>query len=204
MKRDTLVLATGNAGKVREFARLLGDRFARYATLGDLGLVPPEESGRTYAANARGKALACFGATGLPALADDSGLEVAALSGAPGLHSARYAEDPHARIEKLLRALEEHGARSPEARAARFVCVLAFASGEGAGCVRTFRGVCEGRILHERRGTGGFGYDPVFLVPELGRTMAELTGEEKDHLSHRGRALARFVRWLDQTDGRDR
>lgn len=202
VNRSKLVLATGNAGKVREFARLLGDRFRHYLKLDDLGLEPPEETGTTYAANARLKALACFRATGLPSLADDSGLEVAALGGAPGLHSARYAEDPERRIDKLLEALDQKRARTPARRAARFVCVLAFAFREGPGGVRTFRGVCQGQILNERRGSGGFGYDPVFLVPRLGRTMAELGGEEKDRSSHRGRALRAFVRWLDEEGGR--
>jgi XTP/dITP diphosphohydrolase len=196
--RTPLVLATGNAGKVREFARLLGDRFSRYLTLGEVGLEPPEETGTTYAANARLKALACFRATGKPSLADDSGLEVEALGGAPGLHSARYAEDPERRIDKLLEALDAKRARSPAKRRARFVCVLAYAFRAGAGGVKTFRGVCDGEILRERRGAGGFGYDPIFLVPRLGRTMAELSGEEKDRSSHRGRALRAFVRWVDE------
>ena len=185
-----LVLATSNRGKVHEFARLLGDRFPDYVTLADVGLEAPDETGSTYAANARLKARACLEATGLPCVADDSGLEVAALDGAPGLHSARYAADPESRIDKLLAAI----ARKRD-RAARFVCVVAFAHPKLG--LKTFRGECPGVILKERRGTAGFGYDPVFEIPRLGRTMAELTGPEKDRLSHRGRALAKLARWLD-------
>lgn len=189
----TLVLATSNRGKVGEFSRLLGERFEAYRTLGDFGLPAPEEIGATYAANAKLKARACLEATGLPSLADDSGLELAALDGAPGLHSARYAGSPAERIEKLLWELATTGAGD---RSARFVCVLAYAHPELG--VKTFHGECPGRIIDAPRGTGGFGYDPIFLLPALSRTMAELSGEEKDRLSHRGKALAKFIAWLDQ------
>jgi XTP/dITP diphosphohydrolase len=193
VRRETLVLATSNEGKLREFARLLGDRFGNYVSLKDVGLEAPEETGTTYAANAKLKAKACVAATGMAALADDSGLEVAALDGAPGVHSARYAGDPQARIDKLLTELETTGAGD---RSAKFVCVLAYA--EPGGPVKLFHGECVGRIIPQQRGSGGFGYDPIFLLPTLGKTMAELSGEDKDRLSHRGRALAKFAAWLDQ------
>lgn len=188
-----LVLATSNRGKLAEFARLLGDRFDAYRTLADFGLPAPEETGTTYAANAKLKAKASLEATGLPSLADDSGLEVHALDGAPGLHSARYAGAPEERIEKLLWELNTTGAGD---RSARFVCALAFAHPKLG--VKVLHGECPGRIIDEPRGTGGFGYDPIFLLPPLGRTMAELSGEEKDRLSHRGRALAKLIAWLDR------
>lgn len=188
----TLVLATTNRGKVLEFARLLGERFQSYKTLADFGLPAPDETGDTYTANAILKAKACAQATGLPSLADDSGLEVAALGGAPGLHSARYAGDSDARIDRVLAELEASGSRD---RSAKFVCVLAYALPGGG--VHVFPGECPGEIIHDRRGAHGFGYDPIFLVKDSGRTMAELSGEEKDRLSHRGRALIAFTSWLD-------
>lgn len=191
----TLVLATSNRGKVGEFARLLGGRFDAYKTLADFDLPAPDETGATYAENAVLKARACALATGLPSLADDSGLEVAALDGAPGLHSARYAGDPDARIAKLLSEIEASGSRD---RGAQFVCVLAYA--EPGAEIHTFTGECPGQIIDERRGAGGFGYDPIFLIQDLNRTMAELSGEEKDRLSHRGRALAAFTSWFDQRE----
>lgn len=189
---STLVLATTNRGKVKEFARLLGERFQSYKTLADFDLPAPDETGDTYTANAVLKAAACAKATGLPSLADDSGLEVSALGGAPGLHSARYAGDSDARIARVLEELEASGSND---RSARFVCVLAFA--EPGGACHTFPGECPGEIIHDRRGAQGFGYDPIFLVKDQGRTMAELSGDEKDRLSHRGRALLAFTAWLD-------
>ena len=189
---ETLVLATSNRGKVAEFARLLGSRFAHYRTLADFDLPAPDETGTTYRENAGLKARSCAAATGLPSLADDSGLEVAALDGAPGLHSARYADDPEARIQRVL---SELAAKPGADRSAKFVCVLAYA--EPGGEALTFAGECPGLIIDDRRGSGGFGYDPIFLVKDLARTMAELSGEEKDRLSHRGRALAAFTGWFD-------
>ena len=193
MNRETLVLATSNAGKLKEFSRLLGERFENYRTLADFALPAPDETGSTYASNAKLKALACLKATGLPSLADDSGLEVAALDGAPGVHSARYAEDPERRIDKLLTELETIGGAD---RDAKFVCVLALALPGDE--VKLFHGECAGRILTTRRGSGGFGYDPIFLLPKNGKTMAELSGEQKDRLSHRGRALGKLAKWLDE------
>lgn len=188
----TLVIASGNAGKVREFSHLL-------AGLG-LEIRPQpeglevEETGTTFAENARLKAEAVARATGCWALADDSGLSVSALGGAPGVHSARYADSDASRIERLLRELAaanaEALARGAAAdRSARFTAALAVANPNGE-VVLEVEGVCPGTILEERRGAGGFGYDPVFLVPELGLTFAEMDKASKSRVGHRGRAFA--------------
>ena len=178
----TLVIASGNAGKVREFGRLLAD----------LGLetqpqpegLEVEETGTTFAANARLKAEAVARATGCWALADDSGLSVDALGGAPGVHSARYADSDSARIERLLQEL-----RTAPNRNAQFTAALALANPAGE-VVLEVEGICPGTILEAPRGEGGFGYDPVFLVPEAGLTFAEMPHSQKAELGHRGRAFA--------------
>lgn len=181
----TLLVATTNAGKVRELAASLTGYTLK--SLRDFpGLPEVEEDADTFEGNALKKALAYAKATSLPALADDSGLCVDALDGRPGVLSARYAEgDDAARVAKLLgelRGVED------AARGAAFVCALALAFPDGRSHLELGR--CEGRITHAPRGEGGFGYDPVFLVPELDRTYAELSREEKHARSHRGRALA--------------
>lgn len=183
MKR--LVLATSNLGKAKEIQAALPEVLVE--TLRDHpSLILPEETGATFAENAVLKAVHAAQVLGLPALADDSGLVVDALSGAPGVHSARYAPGSDAdRSAKLLVAL--HGVPD-HARAARFVCALAWVV-PGAPPV-VVEGKVEGRIGHTPRGAGGFGYDPVFLVgPDHQRTMAELPVEEKNRVSHRGNAL---------------
>ena len=185
-----LVVATRNPGKVRELERLLGGLGLELVSAADLGLPEVDETGETFEANAILKAEACMQASGLPALGDDSGLEVDALGGAPGVRSARYAgpaADARANVEKLLRALE--GVPAAE-RTARFRCVLALARPDGQRLLAT--GTCEGAIALGPRGEGGFGYDPVFLVGD--RTLAEVTDAEKDARSHRGRACAELVR----------
>ena len=150
-----------------------------------------DEVGETYEENAASKAIAAARATGDRALGDDSGLEVEALNGAPGIRSARLAATPSERIDTLLTAL----AGRPQPWRARFVAALALATPDGA--VRTVRGECSGEIV-QPRGGGGFGYDPVFLVPERRRTMAELPDHEKDQVSHRGIAVRRLLEsgWL--------
>lgn len=194
-----LLLGTNNAGKLRELQDLLGDLPADLISPQAAGLdLEVEETGATYAANARLKAEALARASGLITLADDSGLEVDALGGAPGVLSARYA-GPGAsdadRRAKLLRAL----AAVPAPRAARFRCVIALAEPAAAGLiVALFEGVCPGEIGHEERGFNGFGYDPVFYLPELGRTLAELPEAQKNRLSHRGRAVAAALPRLRQ------
>lgn len=185
-----LVVASRNRGKIVELAEGLME-FEPPIALLPLSEWPDapevEETGDTLRENARLKAVSALLATGLPSLADDTGLEVDALGGAPGVHSARYAGpagDAAANMVKLLDALR-HVPR--ERRTARFRCVLALA--EPGGEVRYAEGVVEGTILAERRGTAGFGYDPLFLVHGFDRTLAELTTAEKGAVSHRGRAL---------------
>ena len=188
--RPTLVIASGNAGKVREFSHLL-------AAL-DLDIRPQpeglevEETGTTFAENARLKAAAVARATGCWALADDSGLSVTALGGAPGVHSARYAESDAARIARLLRELAGASDRS-----AHFTAALAVADPSG-GIQLEVEGICAGLILEQQRGMGGFGYDPVFFVPETGLTYAEMDKELKGRIGHRGRAFALLAPQLQQ------
>ena len=186
---DLIVLATRNEGKARELKTLLHGLSAQVETLEDHPeIVLPPETGATYGENAIAKARAVFDALGVPALGDDSGLEVDALQGAPGLHSARYA-GPRAtdreNIEHLLLSLE---GIPPERRTARFRCVMALIL--GAEDVLVVEGVCEGRILGNPRGMGGFGYDPIFLPDGEALTLAQLTDERKNQISHRGRAAA--------------
>ncbi len=193
----TILLATGNPGKAAEFRALLGQyetlKAIQLLTLRDWPQKLPEivETGRTFAENARLKAKGLADVTGLPALADDSGLCVDALGGAPGLYSARWAGSEATdadRNTKLLSALAE---RPGEERSARFVCAAAFALPGGEATVA--EAYCEGVILSEPRGTNGFGYDPLFLLPGFGRTMAELIEEEKNQISHRALAVAQLV-----------
>ncbi len=195
----TLVIASGNAGKVHEFRHLL-------AGLG-LEIQPQpqglevEESGATFAENARLKASAVARATGEWALADDSGLSVDALGGAPGVHSARYAESDNARIARLLRELEQaHADRSNPSRQAHFAAALALADPSGTICLEV-EGRCPGLILETPRGTGGFGYDPVFLVQEAGLTFAEMPQTLKARLGHRGQAFSKLEPALRQLLG---
>ncbi len=183
-----LLIATLNRGKQAEFRQLLHGLDAELVFPDDLGLrLEVRETGQTYAENAALKAQAWAQASGLLTLADDSGLEVDALGGAPGIYSARYAPQPQAtdadRRRYLLRNLAPH----PRPWQARFRCVIAIA--EPHGPVHFAAGVCPGEIIPEERGAHGFGYDPIFLLPEQGKTMAELPPEEKNRLSHRGRAV---------------
>ena len=186
MKR--LLIATTNAGKIRELHAILENLGIQLVTPADLSLnLDVHEDGSTYAENAAKKAIAFSNASGLTSLADDSGLEVDALDGAPGLFSARYSPKPGAtdkdRRDFLLRNLAD----KPRPWTARFRATVAVA-GPG-GSVEWAEGVCEGQIIPEERGSGGFGYDPIFFMPELGRTMAELSEEIKNRLSHRARAV---------------
>ncbi|WP_438982804.1 RdgB/HAM1 family non-canonical purine NTP pyrophosphatase [Vulcanococcus sp.] len=183
----TLVIASGNAGKVREFSKLLAD-LGLHIQQQPEGL-DVEETGSTFAENARIKAEAVARATGCWALADDSGLSVDALGGAPGVHSARYADSDTARIERLLQELAAAGAATPVARSAQFTAALALANPDGE-VVLDVEGICPGTILQSPRGEGGFGYDPVFFVPEAGLTFAEMPHSQKAGLGHRGRAFA--------------
>lgn len=197
---ERLVVATGNPGKLREFRALLAGLPFEVVSQADLGVEPAEETGTTFLANALLKARHARRATGLAALADDSGLEVDALQGAPGVHSARYAgagASDAANNAKLVAAL----AGVPAAkRGARYRCVLVYlpapAAAGGARAAHApesapvvAEGAWEGRIVDAPRGGGGFGYDPHFLVPELGLTAAELDAERKNRISHRGLAM---------------
>ena len=187
--RPVLVLATGNPGKVRELRDLLAGIPFEIRTLANYSpFEMPEETGTTYEANALIKARAVAAHTGALALGDDSGIEVAALDGAPGVRSARFGGpglDDRGRREHLLRLIE---AVPGDRRAARFVCVIALVAPDGGETL--VEGTCEGRITHEARGAGGFGYDPVFFYPPLAGTFGELTDEQKRTVSHRGRAAA--------------
>ncbi|MDX6767194.1 MAG: RdgB/HAM1 family non-canonical purine NTP pyrophosphatase [Candidatus Methylacidiphilales bacterium] len=193
---QTILIATGNRGKAREFQEMIGHAW-RVLTLRDLPEAPTvEEDGATFEANACKKALALVPHFDGPILADDSGLEVDALGGAPGVFSARYAGvhgDDAANNRKLMEAMRD----VPEAaRGAQFHCVLAWVEG---GIVRgTYEGICRGRILREGRGTNGFGYDPLFQPEGFLHTMAELDPGEKHALSHRGKAMRLAVEALNK------
>jgi XTP/dITP diphosphohydrolase len=202
----TLVIATSNEGKLLELRSLFGDLPVQLLSLpnvlGDRLVIP--EDGATFEANATTKARTACKATGLYALADDSGLEVTALDGRPGVRSARFAHERATDAENnaaLLRELEE----VPDAeRIARFRCVLALASPWDRDHVETTEGFVEGLIARAPRGSGGFGYDPLFILPELGgRAVAELGESEKNRISHRGRAAkamrAVILRMLDRS-----
>ena len=189
-----LLLATNNPGKAAEYRALLEGCGWELVTPRDLGLhLEVEEAGGDYAENARIKAEAFAEASGLVALADDSGIEVDALGGAPGPLSARFGGEDASDEQRVALLLERLAGVPPEKRSARFRCLIAVARPEGE--VSLFEGQCEGRIAEEPRGEGGFGYDPVFLLPERGLTIAELPPEEKNAVSHRGRA-ARQARVL--------
>jgi len=183
-----VLLASGNRKKAAEMAAILGEATgARFEvlTLADFpGLVSPEETGTTFLENARIKALAGASGSGLPTIGEDSGLAVDALGGAPGIFSARYAAgDDRARCEKLL---DDLASVPPGQRAGRYVCAAVLALPDGRE--ESAEGACEGAIALEQRGTGGFGYDPIFLLSD-GRMMAELDPAQKAAISHRGRAL---------------
>lgn len=184
-----LLVATGNRGKYRELEHLLQGAVERLFSLADFpGLPPVVEDGATFAENAEKKALAAAVATGKPVIADDSGLAVDALGGRPGVYSARFAGDGAGDGENNAKLLREMAGVSPGGRGAAFHCVIALCLPDGT--CRTFEGELKGIILEAPRGTAGFGYDPLFLVPEFGSTLAELPLEVKNRISHRGKALA--------------
>ena len=197
--KPRLLIATNNPGKVAEFRQLLDGCGWELVTPADIGLeLEVEEAGQTYAENATIKAEAYAKASGLVTLADDSGLEVDALGGRPGPLSARYAGPDRTDEERVQALLQELTGVPDDKRTARFRCVIAVAEPEGR--VELVEGTVEGRIAHEPRGENGFGYDPVFLVPERGVTTAELPPDEKNAVSHRGaaarKARAVLERWL--------
>lgn len=191
-----ILVATTNKGKLREFqeaARQLGYPEVEIAPLVlPPGVAPPEETGQSFEENAAIKAIHASVYTEDPVFADDSGLEVDALGGAPGIYSARYAgegADDAANNALLLERMQRKRERT-----ARFVCAITVA--QAGKALATFRGVIEGELLENAKGEGGFGYDPLFFYPPLGRSTAELTSEEKIEVSHRGNALRRMFQWL--------
>ena len=194
---DKIVLASSNAGKIKELARLLDTLGVEVVAQSDLGVTDAVESGVTFAENSLIKAEHAARATGLPAIADDSGLAVDALDGAPGVYSARYAgpdADAERNNDKLLAALD---GVPDAARGAAFHCVATYvAPADGAMLQAT--GAWRGAILHARQGSRGFGYDPIFLDPQSGTSSAELTPAQKSARSHRGQALRELIEQLQK------
>ncbi len=188
--QQQIVLATGNAGKVREFNSLLADTPLEVLPQSQFQVAEAIEDGTTFIENAIIKARNAAAHTGLPALADDSGIEVDALNGEPGIHSARYAGDDESNIQRLLRELD---GVPDDLRTARFQCLMVFVRHADDPVPIITQGVWEGRILEQPRGQGGFGYDPVFFVPERGCSAAELEARDKNALSHRGKALRQML-----------
>ena len=198
-----LLIATNNPGKVKELRQLLiGLAGVELVTPGELGLkMRVKESGESFTENAGLKARAYTQATGLVVLADDSGLEVDALGGAPGLFSARYSVKPGATDADRRAYLLENLAGKPHPWTARFQAVIAMSVPGDE--IKYAEGVCEGEIITEERGTNGFGYDPIFFMPKLGRTMAELSDEEKNRVSHRGQGVRAAIPTLKEIFGLD-
>ena len=192
-----VVLATGNVGKIKELARLLDGLGVEVVAQSEFEVSDAVESGVTFAENSLIKARHAAAATGLPAIADDSGLSVDALGGAPGVYSARYA-GPDANDErnndKLLEALEDV---DDDKRGAAFHCVATYVSADEERVIQA-EGVWRGSILRQRQGSGGFGYDPIFLDPQSGMSSGDLTPEQKSARSHRGQALRALIEQLQQ------
>ena len=192
---QVVVLATKNAGKVKEFQQLLKGFPVEIKSLDDFGPIPEvEEDGATFDDNAYKKASFTARVLGLPAIADDSGLVVEALGGAPGVKSARYAGENATDQENIKKLLAEMEGKKD--RRAAFECLVSIAVPSGPAL--TYEGRCEGEIATEPKGFSGFGYDPVFYFPEYNKTFAEITGEEKNRVSHRGKALAQVVAEFDK------
>ena len=197
LSMKTLILASNNKGKLEEIRAILKDRF-KVLSLSDCKISADiEETGATFEENALIKAKAVYRMTGLPVISDDSGLEVYALDGAPGVYSARYAGE-HGNDEKNNELLLKNLSNIPmDKRTARFVSTVCCCFPDGRHM--TVRGECEGKIAFEPAGEGGFGYDPLFLPDEFpGKTMAQLTAEEKDSISHRGKALRLLAKKLEE------
>jgi len=196
---NQLLIATNNKGKLKEFHELLTDLNIELVTPSQIGLdLDVIEDGTTYAQNAARKAIAFAGASGLISLADDSGLEVDALNGEPGLYSARYGSPDGNKLSDAERRkhLIAKLQNKPRPWTARFHATIAIATPDNQ--LQITNGICEGEIIPEERGANGFGYDPIFLFPESGKTMAELPMEEKNLISHRARAAIKAKRILDE------
>ncbi len=202
-KGDRLVVATHNPGKVVEIGELLAPYGMEAVSAGDLDISEPEETGLTFAENACLKAVHSAKASGLPALADDSGLEVEALGGDPGIYSARWGgpeKDFQMAMERVHKELEAKGATTPEQRRANFTCVLALARSDGTCSV--FEGKVFGSITWPMRGDNGFGYDPFFVPDGHDITFGEMDPAQKHLMSHRARAFDLFIReCLEPTEG---
>ena len=196
-----LVVATRNEGKLKEIRRLLAGTEIVVRNLSEFPELPEiEETGSTFAENAAIKAETVMRLTGRTALADDSGLEVPALAGAPGVRSARYAGEEATDDENNRKLMREMASLEEDSRRGAFACVMALSAPEEK--TRLFQGRLEGLLLKEPRGGGGFGYDPLFLVPEYGKTLAELPLEIKNRISHRGQALRKALDSLRADSGR--
>ena len=186
-----IVLATHNQGKIREFRKIFSDMGVEAVTISEIADVPePEETGHTFEENALIKAKAVMKVTGQLTLADDSGLEIDALNGEPGIYSSRYLGEDTSYVKKNSVILERLKDVPEEKRSARFVCAVAAAFPDGQS--KVIRGTMEGSIGYEIKGENGFGYDPIFYLPQYGKYSAELTSDEKNAISHRGEALRRI------------
>lgn len=189
---NDIVIASSNKGKINDFKSI----FSNYNVIGINELIPNfdvEETGQTFEENAALKSEAAAKRLNKTVIADDSGLEITALNGKPGIYSARYAgpqKDDEANIDKALAALDESDDRS-----AQFVCVISMTTADGQ--THTFKGTVQGEITHERQGEHGFGYDPIFFVPHLNKTMAELTTTEKAEISHRRKAIDQLQSFIE-------
>lgn len=196
MSPQTLVLASGNPGKLKEFNELLSALAYEVKPQSAYAVSEVEETGLTFVENALLKAHEASRVSGLPALADDSGLEVDALNGAPGIHSARYAGEPKSDAANNHKLLEQLAAVPEGERRARYWCVLVYLRHADDPVPLIVQCHWEGEILAHPRGEGGFGYDPLFWIPEAKMSVAELSGEEKNRLSHRGRAMQALLAQL--------
>lgn len=194
-----ILIATGNTAKIREFSRLLQGTIFSLVTPASEGIhIEVEEIGNTFEANARLKAIAYASRSQYPVIADDSGLEVDALGGEPGTLSARYAGENAGNNDRIALVLSRLRGIPWDKRTARFRCVIAIASPSGE--LQFCEGICPGYITFEPRGDAGFGYDPIFYLPELEKTMAELTMEEKNQVSHRGKATRKALQVLQHLE----
>jgi XTP/dITP diphosphohydrolase len=192
-----ILLATHNLGKAKEIKKMLPDLPLQIFTLADLVTCPPvEETGSTFLENALLKAQAAALFSEYPVLADDSGLEVDALGGQPGVYSARFAGEASSDLVNNLKLLELLKDVPPEKRGARFKCALVLITPRGK--IYSVEGICPGVILEELKGSGGFGYDPLFYIPQLKKTMAELGVEEKNKISHRGQAWRKMIPYITE------
>jgi XTP/dITP diphosphohydrolase len=198
MKTDEMqiLIGTKNAGKIKELKNLLAGLPIDLRSLNEFeNVIEPKETGATFAENAALKAVSYAQQTGLAALADDSGLEVEALGGAPGVFSARYAGERASDAEKISKLLREIKDSESENRSARFVCAIAL-TGENGEIIFQTEGICNGKIALAAKGQNGFGYDPVFIPDGFDQTFGELSGEIKSRLSHRARAIEKIIRFL--------